>query len=98
MAARSKQVLRLYKDLLREAEKFPSYMYRTYSLRRIKDAFQENKGENNYEKIDDLITYAKANLDIIKRQREIFALVKSSKKSGNSYFFWKKEEKLGKLK
>ncbi|CAL1273592.1 unnamed protein product [Larinioides sclopetarius] len=68
MAARSKQVLRLYKDLLREAEKFPSYMYRTYSLRRIKDAFQENKGENNYEKIDDLITYAKANLDIIKRQ------------------------------
>ncbi|GBM80912.1 hypothetical protein AVEN_245613-1 [Araneus ventricosus] len=42
--------------------------FRTYSLRRIKDAFQENKGQTDYEKIDDLITYAKANLDIIKRQ------------------------------
>ncbi|KAF8782843.1 LYR motif-containing protein 4 [Argiope bruennichi] len=68
MATRSRQVLRLYKDLLREAEKFPSYMYRTYSLRRIKDAFREHKAETDYEKIDDLITYGNANLDIIKRQ------------------------------
>ncbi|GFW17187.1 LYR motif-containing protein 4 [Trichonephila clavipes] len=68
MAVRSKQVLRLYKEMLREAEKFPSYMYRTYSLRRIKDAFREHKEESNLEKVDDLLTYAKANIEIIKRQ------------------------------
>ncbi|GIX68533.1 LYR motif-containing protein 4B [Caerostris darwini] len=68
MAARSKQVLRLYKELIREAGKFPSYMYRTYSLRRIKDAFREHKGETDNLKIDDLILYGRTNLDIIKRQ------------------------------
>ncbi|KFM61040.1 LYR motif-containing protein 4B, partial [Stegodyphus mimosarum] len=68
MAARSSEVLRLYKQLLREAKKFPSYMYRTYSLRRIKDAFREYREESDIQKIDDLLTYARSNLEIIKRQ------------------------------
>lgn len=51
---------------------FPSY--RTYSLRRIKDAFKENKAETDSEKIMDLITYAKTNLEIIKRQVCLFEL------------------------
>ncbi|KAG8197301.1 hypothetical protein JTE90_007547 [Oedothorax gibbosus] len=54
--------------MLREAEKFPSYMYKTYSLRKIKDAFKEHKAETDPEKIKDFISYAKSNLEIIKRQ------------------------------
>lgn len=42
--------------------------FRTYSIHRIKDGFREHKGETDSEKIKDLITYAKSNLEIIKRQ------------------------------
>ncbi|XP_054721577.1 LOW QUALITY PROTEIN: LYR motif-containing protein 4-like [Uloborus diversus] len=67
MASRT-QILRIYKQLLKESSKFSSFMYRTYSLRRIKDAFREHKEETDNEKIQDLVTYANSNLEIIKRQ------------------------------
>ncbi|GFT23847.1 uncharacterized protein NPIL_152141 [Nephila pilipes] len=46
----------------------PGNLQRTYSVRRIKDAFREHKEDSDYERIDDLITFAKINLEIIKRQ------------------------------
>nr|XP_015913545.1 LYR motif-containing protein 4 [Parasteatoda tepidariorum] len=76
MASRRMEVLRLYKNLLREAGKFSSYMYRTYSLRRIKDAFKDYKDVTDQEKLADLITYGKSNLEIIKRQVIISQLFK----------------------
>uniref|UniRef100_A0A8B9T4F7 Complex 1 LYR protein domain-containing protein n=1 Tax=Anas platyrhynchos TaxID=8839 RepID=A0A8B9T4F7_ANAPL len=69
MAAASRaQVLRLYRALLRESQRFGGYNYRTYAIRRIRDAFRENKNITDSEKIEELVNKAKANLEIIHRQ------------------------------
>ncbi|XP_054492952.1 LYR motif-containing protein 4 isoform X2 [Agelaius phoeniceus] len=69
MAASSRaQVLRLYRALLRESQRFSCYGYRTYAIRRIKDAFRENKNITDSEKIEELLNKAKVNLQVIQRQ------------------------------
>uniref|UniRef100_A0A672U611 Complex 1 LYR protein domain-containing protein n=1 Tax=Strigops habroptila TaxID=2489341 RepID=A0A672U611_STRHB len=69
MAASSRaQVLRLYRALLRESQRFSSYNYRMYAIRRIRDAFRENKNVKDSEKIEELVNKAKANLEVIRRQ------------------------------
>ncbi|XP_037237649.1 LYR motif-containing protein 4 isoform X4 [Falco rusticolus] len=69
MAASSRaQVLRLYRALLRESQRFSGYNYRMYAIRRIRDAFKENKNIKDSEKIEELVKKAKANLEVIHRQ------------------------------
>ncbi|KAM9637046.1 LYR motif-containing protein 4 isoform 2-T2 [Morphnus guianensis] len=69
MAASSRaQVLRLYRALLRESQRFGGYNYRTYAIRRIRDAFRENKNIKDSEKIEELVNKAKVNLEVIHRQ------------------------------
>uniref|UniRef100_K3WW88 Complex 1 LYR protein domain-containing protein n=1 Tax=Globisporangium ultimum (strain ATCC 200006 / CBS 805.95 / DAOM BR144) TaxID=431595 RepID=K3WW88_GLOUD len=41
--ASKQQVLRLYKEMLRNASKFESYNYRKYAERRVKEDFHKNK-------------------------------------------------------
>ncbi|XP_015131380.1 LYR motif-containing protein 4 isoform X3 [Gallus gallus] len=72
MAASSRaQVLRLYRALLRESQRFSGYNYRTYAIRRIRDAFRENKSIKDSEKIEELVNKAKENLEIIHRQSAV---------------------------
>ncbi|KFO54039.1 LYR motif-containing protein 4, partial [Corvus brachyrhynchos] len=42
--------------------------FRTYAIRRIRDAFRENKTIEDSEKIEELLNKAKANLEVIQRQ------------------------------
>uniref|UniRef100_A0A493SV61 Complex 1 LYR protein domain-containing protein n=1 Tax=Anas platyrhynchos platyrhynchos TaxID=8840 RepID=A0A493SV61_ANAPP len=80
MAAASRaQVLRLYRALLRESQRFGGYNYRTYAIRRIRDAFRENKNITDSEKIEELVNKAKANLEIIHRQVTIGQLYSTQK-------------------
>ncbi|KAM4792544.1 LYR motif-containing protein 4 isoform 4-T14 [Cyanocitta cristata] len=80
MAASSRaQVLRLYRALLRESQCFSSYNYRTYAIRRIRDAFRENKTIEDSEKIEELLNKAKANLEVIQRQVTIGQLYSTEK-------------------
>ncbi|XP_043575435.1 LYR motif-containing protein 4-like isoform X1 [Chiloscyllium plagiosum] len=65
----SSQVLSLYRRMLKESKKFTTYNYRTFALRRIKDAFRENKNVTNPDVIQQLIETANANLEIIRRQQ-----------------------------
>ncbi|XP_077983371.1 LYR motif-containing protein 4-like [Glandiceps talaboti] len=67
MASRTK-VLTLYKQMLRESKKFTGYNYRTYAVRRIRDAFRENKSLTDSDQITQLLVKAEENLAIIKRQ------------------------------
>ncbi|XP_060630756.1 LYR motif-containing protein 4 [Anolis sagrei] len=67
-AARRAQALRLYRALLRESQAFAAYGYRTYAIRRIKDAFRENKNISDSTEIEALLNKAKTNLEIIRRQ------------------------------
>jgi len=72
-------VLSLYRNMMRESSKFSSYIYRTYALRRIRDAFKENKTVNDNVKIQQLVEEGKQNLDIIRRQVVVNSLYQSDK-------------------
>ena len=61
-------VLRMYKNLLREGQKFSDYNFRSYATRRIRAAFKENRHENDPMKLQHLKKYAFENLEVIKRQ------------------------------
>ncbi|XP_077911774.1 LYR motif-containing protein 4 isoform X3 [Halichoerus grypus] len=70
MAASSRaQVLDLYRAMLRESKHFSAYNYRTYTVRRIRDAFRENKNVKDPVEIQALVNKAKRDLGIIRRQR-----------------------------
>ncbi|KAL2791290.1 LYR motif-containing protein 4 isoform 3, partial [Daubentonia madagascariensis] len=69
MAASSRaQVLDLYRAMLRESKHFSAYNYRTYAVRRIRDAFRENKNVKDPVEIQTLMNKAKRDLGIIRRQ------------------------------
>ncbi|XP_053079095.1 LYR motif-containing protein 4 isoform X2 [Acinonyx jubatus] len=70
MAASSRaQVLDLYRAMLRESKHFSAYNYRTYAVRRIRDAFRENKNVKDPVEIQTLVNKAKRDLEIIRRQK-----------------------------
>ncbi|XP_026697178.1 LYR motif-containing protein 4 [Athene cunicularia] len=52
---------------------------RTYAIRRIRDAFRENKNIKDSEKIEELVNKAKANLEVIHRQVTISQLYSTQK-------------------
>ncbi|XP_036593611.1 LYR motif-containing protein 4 [Trichosurus vulpecula] len=80
MAASSRaQVLDLYRVMLRESRKFTSYNYRTYAIRRIREAFRENKNVKDSAQIQMLVNKAKRNLDIIRRQTLINEMYSTDK-------------------
>ncbi|XP_069047142.1 LYR motif-containing protein 4 isoform X2 [Lepisosteus oculatus] len=69
MAASSRsQVLSLYRLLMKESSKFPSYNYRTYALRRVRDAFKENKHVEDSKTVEVLLNKARDNLAVLQRQ------------------------------
>ncbi|XP_071443100.1 LYR motif-containing protein 4 [Hetaerina americana] len=72
-------ILALYKTMLRESEKFSSYNFRKYAIRRTRDAFRENKTLTDSEEIRKQMEYAKKNLEIIKRQVTVGSLYSTEK-------------------
>ncbi|XP_072459840.1 LYR motif-containing protein 4 isoform X5 [Notamacropus eugenii] len=80
MAASSRaQVLDLYRVMLRESGKFTSYNYRTYAIRRIREAFRENKNVKDSAQIQMLVNKAKRNLEIIRRQTHLSEMYSADK-------------------
>ncbi|KAI1291963.1 LYR motif-containing protein 4 [Halotydeus destructor] len=65
------EALVLYRQMMRESKKFTSYIYRTYALRRVRDAFKENKSITDVAERRKLINEAKENLEMLKRQTVI---------------------------
>ncbi|KAG5851084.1 LYR motif-containing protein 4A-like [Anguilla anguilla] len=80
MATSSKsQVLSLYRMLMKESKKFPSYNYRTYALRRIRDAFRENRTVSDPKAVETLLNRAWDSLAVIQRQVSIGKLYTAQK-------------------
>ncbi|XP_036112859.1 LYR motif-containing protein 4 isoform X4 [Molossus molossus] len=80
MAASSRaQVLDLYRAMLRECKHFSAYNYRTYAIRRIRDAFRENKSAKDPVEIQTLVSKAKRDLGMIRRQVHIGQLYSTDK-------------------
>ncbi|XP_026185335.1 LYR motif-containing protein 4 [Mastacembelus armatus] len=69
MAASTRaQVISLYRVMLRESKKFPSYNYRTYALRRVRDTFRANRKVDDPRAVERLIEEGQQTLALIQRQ------------------------------
>uniref|UniRef100_A0A8D2NS06 Complex 1 LYR protein domain-containing protein n=1 Tax=Zosterops lateralis melanops TaxID=1220523 RepID=A0A8D2NS06_ZOSLA len=55
------------------------FVFRTYAIRRIRDAFRENKNVADPAKIEELLNKAKANLEVIHRQVTIGQMYSTEK-------------------
>uniref|UniRef100_G3NBF0 Complex 1 LYR protein domain-containing protein n=1 Tax=Gasterosteus aculeatus TaxID=69293 RepID=G3NBF0_GASAC len=71
-AAVRSQVISLYRMMLTESKKFPSYNYsRTYALRRVRDAFRANGALEDPRAVERLVVEGQQTLALIKRQVSI---------------------------
>uniref|UniRef100_A0A3B3U5Z7 Complex 1 LYR protein domain-containing protein n=1 Tax=Poecilia latipinna TaxID=48699 RepID=A0A3B3U5Z7_9TELE len=69
MAASTRsQVISLYKMMLKESSRFPSYNYRTYALRRVRDAFRANREVEDPKAVERLMDEGEQMLALIQRQ------------------------------
>lgn len=73
------RILTLYKSLLRESKKFPSYNFRMYALRKVRDSFRANVTLSNSHEISNKYLEGAKNLEIIKRQVLIGQLYSADK-------------------
>uniref|UniRef100_A0A3B3U409 Complex 1 LYR protein domain-containing protein n=1 Tax=Poecilia latipinna TaxID=48699 RepID=A0A3B3U409_9TELE len=72
MAASTRsQVISLYKMMLKESSRFPSYNYRTYALRRVRDAFRANREVEDPKAVERLMDEGEQMLALIQRQVKI---------------------------
>ncbi|XP_077480438.1 LYR motif-containing protein 4 [Stigmatopora argus] len=80
MAAPStSQVISLYRMLLRESYNFPSYNYRTYAVRRVRDAFRLHKHVDDPKKVESLLLEGRQSLALIQRQVLVGAMFQAPK-------------------
>ncbi|XP_030254096.1 LYR motif-containing protein 4 [Sparus aurata] len=80
MAASTRaQVISLYKMMLAESKKFPSYNYRTYALRRVRDAFRANRTVDDPQTVARLMAEGQETLALIQRQVAIGKMFETQK-------------------
>ncbi|XP_064402243.1 LYR motif-containing protein 4B-like [Halichondria panicea] len=66
-----RQVLTLYRKLLRQSSQFSSFNYRKYALRRVKDYFRETRSFTDSVAIEREYSYGLESLNMLKRQTAI---------------------------
>eukprot|EP00112_Aurelia_sp_Birch-Aquarium-sp1_P013773 Seg2939.1 transcript_id=Seg2939.1/GoldUCD/mRNA.D3Y31 product="hypothetical protein" pseudo=true protein_id=Seg2939.1/GoldUCD/D3Y31 len=80
MAASSRlEIMKLYRDMMRTGQQFTSYNFREYAKRRIRDAFKQHIGETDPARINQFMTKAKENHELIKRQVAIGQMYQPTK-------------------
>ncbi|XP_060920991.1 LYR motif-containing protein 4 [Labrus mixtus] len=80
MAASTRaQVISLYRMMLSESKKFPSYNYRTYALRRVRDAFRANREIQDPKTVERLVLEGRQTLGLIQRQVVIGKMFETQK-------------------
>ncbi|XP_073343963.1 LYR motif-containing protein 4 [Pagrus major] len=80
MAASTRaQVISLYKMMLTESKKFPSYNYRTYALRRVRDAFRANTTVEDPKMVARLMAEGQQTLALMQRQVAIGKMFETQK-------------------
>ncbi|KAI9292943.1 hypothetical protein K502DRAFT_294537 [Neoconidiobolus thromboides FSU 785] len=73
------QVLSVYKQLLKQCQKFNGYNFQQYGLRRTKDAFRSNKDLKDKQEIINCYNKALEDLEVVKRQTLISSLFGADK-------------------
>lgn len=65
------QVLHMYKEFIRSANKMQNYNFREYFLRKARDTFHDNKDVQDSAKLAQLFLEAEKDLGVLKRQSVI---------------------------
>ncbi|XP_056290759.1 LYR motif-containing protein 4 [Pseudoliparis swirei] len=73
------QVISLYRALLAESKSFPSYNYRTYAVRRVRDAFRANRKVKDPQAVERLMVEGQQTLALIQRQVSIGKMYETQK-------------------
>ncbi|EEY59093.1 uncharacterized protein PITG_11555 [Phytophthora infestans T30-4] len=67
--ASSSSVLRLYREMLRNAAKFETYNFRAYATRRIKEDFHKNKTlKSGSPELEKTLQLVREQVDVLGRQ------------------------------
>ena len=69
----------LYRQMMKEASRFHSFIFRRYALRRIKDAFQEQRSLTDPRKIEQALSFVRPNLEILRRQTVLDNMYKANR-------------------
>eukprot|EP00178_Gracilaria_changii_P014583 TRINITY_DN41018_c0_g1_i1.p1 TRINITY_DN41018_c0_g1~~TRINITY_DN41018_c0_g1_i1.p1 ORF type:complete len:111 (-),score=18.26 TRINITY_DN41018_c0_g1_i1:255-587(-) len=78
MSVSTREILKLYKTLLRCGNRFSDYNFREYTIRRTRDAFRANRNETNPQTIRDLYYEGVNTLAVVKRQTAISQMFKAN--------------------
>jgi len=79
MSLSGPRVLSLYRALLKEGAKFPSYNHRKYALERVKYGFHQHEGETDPKKVEELVKKAEESLQMMRRQTTLGNMYGSEK-------------------
>ncbi|TMW59281.1 hypothetical protein Poli38472_004350 [Pythium oligandrum] len=80
--ATKQTVLRLYKDMLRDAARVESYNYRNYAVRRVREEFRKNKALSaGSAEQQQALAFAKEQAGVLHRQMVITKLYPPQTKS-----------------
>lgn len=67
----SREVLTLYRQMLRQSAKFAAYNFRNYAFRKTRDEFVRNRFETDPTRISNFIKEARVSLKMLQRQGTI---------------------------
>ncbi|KAK9805379.1 hypothetical protein WJX73_008563 [Symbiochloris irregularis] len=81
MAAKATEVRALYRAFLKEGQKFPNYNIRQYVKRKTQADFRAHQGEQDSELLAQILSSAKAELEVVRRQALVFHLYARKQKS-----------------
>ncbi|KND05040.1 uncharacterized protein SPPG_08870 [Spizellomyces punctatus DAOM BR117] len=74
-----RQIISLYRDLIRSSRVFASHNYRDYIHRRAQDAFRKNATETDPKRIQALYERGKRDLEVARRQGWLNAQFRADK-------------------
>ncbi|XP_036936045.1 LYR motif-containing protein 4 [Acanthopagrus latus] len=73
------KVISIFRDLLRESNRYPSHFYWTYALRRVRDAFRANRTVDDPKTVARLMAEGQQTLALIQRQVAIGKMFETQK-------------------
>lgn len=71
-------VITLYRQMIRESERFHSFLFRRYAIRRIRDAFHFNRNLSSPQEVEQALIKARAQLELLRRQTAIDNMYKTN--------------------
>mmetsp|Transcript_15037 Transcript_15037/g.38244 ORF Transcript_15037/g.38244 Transcript_15037/m.38244 type:complete len:92 (-) Transcript_15037:463-738(-) len=74
--AARKEVISLYRELLRHSNRFSNYNFKEYALRRTREDFRANRNVTDGARVAELLAKGKGDLEVVRRQAALSSMFK----------------------